>query len=177
MNSIQEWWNSTCSEFHTSELTFAVSFSTQLKKCVRGGRSWEHFTRSVAITTSWTRSIRIRVFGLPSLIPLAVPSSSATVCCRICTHSSIWVTRQDRPSSVHCTTSKWLLIWLWATTNHRLTRYPTDLEARSLYKQFLWGPAFMVTPVLDEGKLTVEAYVPEDVWYDYHTVGVSSQRL
>ncbi len=28
----------------------------------------------------------------------------------------------------------------------------------------------MVTPVLDEGKYSVDAYVPEDTWYDYHTV-------
>jgi len=27
----------------------------------------------------------------------------------------------------------------------------------------------MVTPVLDEGKYSVDAYVPEDTWYDYHT--------
>jgi len=47
--------------------------------------------------------------------------------------------------------------------------YPTDLEARQIYKQFLWGPAFMVTPVVDEGKHDVLAYVPDDTWYDYHT--------
>ena len=28
----------------------------------------------------------------------------------------------------------------------------------------------MVTPVLEEGKTSVDAYVPDDVWYDFHTV-------
>ncbi|XP_023562027.1 sucrase-isomaltase, intestinal [Octodon degus] len=38
-----------------------------------------------------------------------------------------------------------------------------------IYKQFLWGPAFMVTPVLEPYVDTVEGYVPNARWFDYHT--------
>jgi len=47
--------------------------------------------------------------------------------------------------------------------------YPKDSVTWTLHKQFLWGPAFMVTPVLEEDRTTVEAYFPDDVWYDYYT--------
>jgi len=43
------------------------------------------------------------------------------------------------------------------------------MEVRHIDRQFLWGSAFMVTPVLEEGKTSVDAYVPDDVWYDFHT--------
>ena len=51
-----------------------------------------------------------------------------------------------------------------------MRRYPRDMEVRHIDRQFLWGSAFMVTPVLEEGKTSVDAYVPDDVWYDFHTV-------
>ncbi|TKC46653.1 hypothetical protein EI555_004921 [Monodon monoceros] len=38
-----------------------------------------------------------------------------------------------------------------------------------IFKQFLWGPAFMVTPVLEAYADTVEGYVPNARWFDYHT--------
>ncbi|KAF4021015.1 hypothetical protein G4228_012809 [Cervus hanglu yarkandensis] len=38
-----------------------------------------------------------------------------------------------------------------------------------IFKQFLWGPAFMVTPVLEPYADTVEGYVPNARWFDYHT--------
>lgn len=38
-----------------------------------------------------------------------------------------------------------------------------------IFKQFLWGPAFMVTPVLNEHEETVEGYIPNTRWFDYHT--------
>ncbi|KAM8771117.1 sucrase-isomaltase, intestinal isoform 2-T2 [Rhynchonycteris naso] len=37
------------------------------------------------------------------------------------------------------------------------------------FKQFLWGPAFMVTPVLDPYTDVVQGYVPNARWFDYHT--------
>ncbi|XP_026269884.2 sucrase-isomaltase, intestinal isoform X2 [Urocitellus parryii] len=37
-----------------------------------------------------------------------------------------------------------------------------------IYKQFLWGPAFLVTPVLDPDD-TVEGYIPNARWFDYYT--------
>ncbi|CAO2612885.1 Sucrase-isomaltase, intestinal [Lemmus lemmus] len=44
-----------------------------------------------------------------------------------------------------------------------------DKETWEIYKQFLWGPAFMVTPVLEPYVTTVTGYVPRARWFDYHT--------
>ncbi|KAK7820953.1 hypothetical protein U0070_026011, partial [Myodes glareolus] len=44
-----------------------------------------------------------------------------------------------------------------------------DKETWEIYKQFLWGPAFMVTPVLYPERTTVDGYVPNARWFDYHT--------
>ncbi|XP_027628344.1 sucrase-isomaltase, intestinal [Tupaia chinensis] len=47
-----------------------------------------------------------------------------------------------------------------------------------IFKQFLWGPAFMVTPVLEPNVETVEGYVPNARWFDYHTrqdIGIRGQ--
>ncbi|XP_036206938.1 sucrase-isomaltase, intestinal [Myotis myotis] len=38
-----------------------------------------------------------------------------------------------------------------------------------IFKQFLWGPAFMVTPVLEPYQTVVRGYVPNARWFDYHT--------
>ncbi|XP_042534803.1 sucrase-isomaltase, intestinal isoform X2 [Dipodomys spectabilis] len=38
-----------------------------------------------------------------------------------------------------------------------------------IFKQFLWGPAFMVTPVLEPFVTSVRGYVPDARWFDYHT--------
>ena len=34
----------------------------------------------------------------------------------------------------------------------------------------MWGPALLISPVLEQGKLSVDVYIPDDVWYDYYTV-------
>uniref|UniRef100_G1SKM6 Sucrase-isomaltase, intestinal n=1 Tax=Oryctolagus cuniculus TaxID=9986 RepID=G1SKM6_RABIT len=36
-------------------------------------------------------------------------------------------------------------------------------------REFLWGPALLITPVLTQGAETVSAYIPDAVWYDYET--------
>lgn len=79
-----------------------------------------------------------------------------------------------------------------------LSRFFNDKLTWDIFKQFLWGPAFMVTPVLDpvspvihfcslnsfilglyvfsdyifkfQDRSTVEGYVPDARWFDYHTV-------
>ncbi|XP_054432879.1 sucrase-isomaltase, intestinal [Pteronotus mesoamericanus] len=38
-----------------------------------------------------------------------------------------------------------------------------------VFEQFLWGPAFMVTPVLKPNTDVVRGYVPNARWFDYHT--------
>ena len=44
-----------------------------------------------------------------------------------------------------------------------------DKETWEIYKQFLWGPAFMVTPVIGPFQTAVNGYVPKARWFDYHT--------
>jgi len=47
--------------------------------------------------------------------------------------------------------------------------YPKDSITYSIDRQFLIGPAFLVTPVLEEGKNNVTGYFPSDNWYDFST--------
>ncbi|XP_051839078.1 sucrase-isomaltase, intestinal [Antechinus flavipes] len=44
-----------------------------------------------------------------------------------------------------------------------------DQETWYIFKQFLWGSGFLVTPVMEPGSTEVEAYVPDARWFDYHT--------
>ncbi|XP_053566084.1 maltase-glucoamylase [Bombina bombina] len=50
-----------------------------------------------------------------------------------------------------------------------LHEFTSDRATWDVYKQFLWGPAFMISPVLEINKLSVDAYIPKTRWYDYHT--------
>lgn len=49
--------------------------------------------------------------------------------------------------------------------------------AKSVDTQFLWGPALLISPVLADGQTSLEAYLPDDVWYDYYTVSVFNECL
>ena len=51
------------------------------------------------------------------------------------------------------------------------------MDARSIDKQFMWGPALLISPVLEQGKLSVDVYIPDDVWYDYYTVSEINNGL
>lgn len=43
--------------------------------------------------------------------------------------------------------------------------FPNDPEVRDIvYEQFMFGPDFLVAPVLDEGASTVDAYLPAGEW-------------
>ncbi len=47
--------------------------------------------------------------------------------------------------------------------------FPKDKNCRTIDRQFLVGSAFLVTPVLDRGKTTVDAYLPtSSKWYSYY---------
>ncbi|XP_046559540.1 lysosomal alpha-glucosidase-like [Haliotis rubra] len=46
-------------------------------------------------------------------------------------------------------------------------QYPTDSTTYSIDKQFLWGDSLLITPVLNRGHTTVNAYFPQDTWYDF----------
>ncbi|XP_022245024.1 sucrase-isomaltase, intestinal-like [Limulus polyphemus] len=47
--------------------------------------------------------------------------------------------------------------------------FPTDKNTFGIDRQFLWGPAVLISPVLEEGQTVVKAYLPNDVWYNYKT--------
>lgn len=47
--------------------------------------------------------------------------------------------------------------------------FPSDVNVASIDRQAMFGPAFLVTPVLTEGATTVSAYVPAGAsWYDWN---------
>ncbi|XP_052438648.1 sucrase-isomaltase, intestinal-like [Carassius gibelio] len=50
-----------------------------------------------------------------------------------------------------------------------LHEFVTDEKTWGIDKQFLWGPALLITPALDPGVTVVKGYLPNGVWYDYHT--------
>nr|XP_020652659.1 maltase-glucoamylase, intestinal-like [Pogona vitticeps] len=47
--------------------------------------------------------------------------------------------------------------------------FPADLETHGIDRAFLWGPALMITPVLQEGARSVDVYFPDASWFDYYT--------
>ncbi|XP_040902104.1 maltase-glucoamylase, intestinal isoform X2 [Toxotes jaculatrix] len=61
-----------------------------------------------------------------------------------------------------------------------LHEFVEDKTTWDIYKQFLWGPALLITPALDQGARSVDGYVPNTRWYDFHTaknVGVRRQMV
>ncbi|XP_070684825.1 sucrase-isomaltase, intestinal [Pempheris klunzingeri] len=61
-----------------------------------------------------------------------------------------------------------------------LHEFVNDKTTWDIYKQFLWGPALLITPALDQGARSVDGYVPNARWYDFHTakdVGVRGQMV
>ncbi|XP_067898281.1 maltase-glucoamylase [Heterodontus francisci] len=57
-----------------------------------------------------------------------------------------------------------------------LHEFPSDNATWTIDRQFLWGPALLITPVLDSNTENVNAYVPDAVWYDYETGAAISFR-
>ncbi|KAG8565064.1 hypothetical protein GDO81_012695 [Engystomops pustulosus] len=54
--------------------------------------------------------------------------------------------------------------------------FPSDRNTWTIDRQFLWGEAIYITPVLEEGKTEVKGYFPAGVWYDLVTgAGVESK--
>lgn len=47
--------------------------------------------------------------------------------------------------------------------------FPKDSKTYSISNQFLWGPALMISPALIENSNVVNAYFPNDLWYDFYT--------
>ncbi|XP_052008312.1 sucrase-isomaltase, intestinal-like [Xyrauchen texanus] len=61
-----------------------------------------------------------------------------------------------------------------------LHEFVTDEHTWDIDRQFLWGPALLITPALEKGVTVVKGYVPDARWYDYYTgqnVGVRRQLV
>ncbi|XP_071953273.1 maltase-glucoamylase-like isoform X1 [Antedon mediterranea] len=51
-----------------------------------------------------------------------------------------------------------------------LHEFTSDVLTHTIDRQFLWGPSLLISPVLDQGEVTVRAYFPEaSIWYDFFT--------
>ncbi|KAM4663585.1 lysosomal alpha-glucosidase [Discoglossus pictus] len=47
--------------------------------------------------------------------------------------------------------------------------FPSDPNTWTIDRQFLWGPALLITPVLDQGKTEVNGYFPAGTWYSFQS--------
>lgn len=47
--------------------------------------------------------------------------------------------------------------------------FPADNKTYNITKQFMWGPALMIAPVLEKSAEHVEIYIPEGLWYDFYS--------
>ncbi|XP_054254507.1 maltase-glucoamylase-like isoform X2 [Indicator indicator] len=50
-----------------------------------------------------------------------------------------------------------------------LHEFVEDKATWDIYRQFLWGPALLISPVLEQGVKEVNVYLPNARWYDFHT--------
>ncbi|KAM4692298.1 lysosomal alpha-glucosidase [Rhinophrynus dorsalis] len=54
--------------------------------------------------------------------------------------------------------------------------FPSDLNTWTIDRQFLWGEALLITPVLEQGKSEVKGYFPAGTWYAFGSgKGISSK--
>ncbi|XP_055955044.1 lysosomal alpha-glucosidase isoform X1 [Patella vulgata] len=47
--------------------------------------------------------------------------------------------------------------------------YPKDSATYTNDRQFLWGSALLISPVLEQDVTSLSVYFPADMWYDYYT--------
>ena len=48
--------------------------------------------------------------------------------------------------------------------------FANDKQTHQVDRQFMFGPAFLITPVLDPGKTSVQGYFPmNETWYRFET--------
>ncbi|OWF38082.1 sucrase-isomaltase, intestinal-like [Mizuhopecten yessoensis] len=77
-------------------------------------------------------------------------------------------------------TRYWLLPYLYTLFHHTHIRgntvirplhheFPTDSATYGIDRQFLWGPALLISPILEEGLTEVRVYLPHGTWYDFYT--------
>lgn len=46
--------------------------------------------------------------------------------------------------------------------------FTNDDATHEIIDQFLWGSSFLISPVLDENKVSIKAYIPDARWYSYY---------
>ncbi|KAK7508259.1 hypothetical protein BaRGS_00000498, partial [Batillaria attramentaria] len=74
----------------------------------------------------------------------------------------------------------WMLPYLYTLFHEAHTRggtvvrplhheFPKDSQTLGIDRQFLWGPAFLISPILEKGQSVLHFYVPEGRWYDFYT--------
>jgi alpha-D-xyloside xylohydrolase len=66
------------------------------------------------------------------------------------------------------------LAWKTTSESYTLMRplvmdFRTDVRAENIGDQFMFGPAFLVTPVTEPAATTRNLYLPEAKWYDFWT--------
>lgn len=54
--------------------------------------------------------------------------------------------------------------------------FTNDEKTHSLDTQFLWGPALLIIPVLEENKVAVEGYFPKGIWYNFYSKAPTLSR-
>ncbi|XP_072225139.1 lysosomal alpha-glucosidase [Leuresthes tenuis] len=46
--------------------------------------------------------------------------------------------------------------------------FPTDPNCQTIDQQFLWGSSLLISPVLEQGAVEINAYLPNGTWYSLH---------
>ena len=57
-----------------------------------------------------------------------------------------------------------------------LNEFTSDRNTWKIDKQFLWGPALLISPALEKDQTKVSAYFPESRWFDYFTKKEVTER-
>lgn len=52
---------------------------------------------------------------------------------------------------------------------HLIMDYPDDKNVQNIDDQFMFGPAFLVSPIVDEGVTERMVYLPKGEWFDFWT--------
>jgi alpha-D-xyloside xylohydrolase len=66
------------------------------------------------------------------------------------------------------------LAWMVTNNNYTMMRmlpfdFPSDLNVRNIKDQFMFGPALLVNPVMQEGATSRSIYLPSATWYNFWT--------
>ena len=59
-------------------------------------------------------------------------------------------------------------------------KYPTDSNTFDLDLQFFFGDSILVSPITEENKTSVEAYFPNEIFYDFQTlraIGIQGSNM